>query len=91
MQKPLTVANWNHLEDALAGTSLWRLDPDEEFRAMFDGPTGPSVGAKAAGRIASNDDLLTARSAISASCLSNWPDRRKSRTISGSSRIKIEA
>jgi hypothetical protein len=20
MQKPLTVANWNHLEDALAGT-----------------------------------------------------------------------
>jgi hypothetical protein len=37
MQKPLTVADWKRLEDALAGTSFWRLDPDEEFRAKFDG------------------------------------------------------
>jgi hypothetical protein len=37
MQKPLIVADWNRLEDALAGTSFWRLDPDEEFRPMFNG------------------------------------------------------
>jgi hypothetical protein len=37
MQNPLTLADWNRLEDAVAGTSFWRLDPDEEFRPMFDG------------------------------------------------------
>jgi hypothetical protein len=45
-------------------------------------PTGPSAGARAAGRIASNDDLLTARSAISASCSSIWPDRKRLTDIS---------
>jgi hypothetical protein len=37
MQKPLTPADWNRLEDALAATSFWTLDPIEEFRPMFDG------------------------------------------------------
>jgi hypothetical protein len=37
LQKPLAVADWNRLGDALAGTSFWMLDSNEEFRPMFDG------------------------------------------------------
>jgi hypothetical protein len=36
MKQPLTLADWNRLEDALAATSFWTLDPIEEFRPMFD-------------------------------------------------------
>jgi hypothetical protein len=36
MQKPLPAANWNRLEDALAATSFWTLDPIEKYRPMFD-------------------------------------------------------
>jgi hypothetical protein len=49
MQKPLTVADWNRLEDALAGTSFWRLDPDEEFRPHVRRLPWTIRGAKAAG------------------------------------------
>jgi hypothetical protein len=37
MQKPLTESDWTRVEDALAAASFWTLEPDEEFRPMFDG------------------------------------------------------
>jgi hypothetical protein len=37
MQKPLTAADWNRLEDCAGCASFWTLDPIDEFRSMFDG------------------------------------------------------
>jgi hypothetical protein len=52
MQKPLTAADWNRLEDALAAASFCTLDPIEEFRSMFDSSDWTIRGATAAGRVA---------------------------------------
>jgi hypothetical protein len=83
MQKPLTAADRKRLEDSLAATSFCTLDSTEKTSAPagrlgLEHPQAP--GRKV--RIALNDDLLTARSAISASCSSNWPDRKRSTNIS---------
>jgi hypothetical protein len=37
MQKPLTAADWNRLEDVLAATSFWTLESTEKPRLMLDG------------------------------------------------------
>jgi hypothetical protein len=37
MQKPLTPADWNRLEDALAATSFWTLASTEKPPLMLDG------------------------------------------------------
>jgi hypothetical protein len=71
---------WTRLKGALAATLFWTLDSNEKPQLMLDG--SGMRGRRAAGRIASNDDRLTARSAISASCSSNWPDRTRLTNIS---------
>jgi hypothetical protein len=53
MQKPLTAADWNRLEDALAGTSFWTSIAMKNLRSCWTARTGPSAGARAAGRVAS--------------------------------------
>jgi hypothetical protein len=65
-----------------AAASFWTLDPIEEFRTMFDGSDWTIRGRQGGRSHCINDDLLTARSAISASCLSNWPDRKRLMNIS---------
>jgi hypothetical protein len=74
MQKPLTAADCNRLEDALVAADFSSLDRDDARRATAF--VGRLCAAGTARPTTFTGGLLTGRSAISASCSSDWPDRK---------------
>jgi hypothetical protein len=82
MQKPLTPADWTRVEEGLEAASFWTLDPIEEFRPMFDGSDWTIRGHQGVRSHCIKRRSPYGRSAISASCSSNWPDRKRLTNVS---------